>query len=380
MNVLLLDHAPVVGGAEVVLVGLAGALDRDRWTPLVATSEEPAFRSLLADVDVESIPVPMGHLNGSGAAMPIHLTAAVRAVSRLVRRRHIDLIHTNTVRAHVVGTLAATLTRTPLVWTLHDDTFPRHLVRLLARGPRQVICVSQWLSDRYAASGLRTKSTVVHNGVDLEAPPRSAAGLRAELGVPPTAPFVVSVGRLVAGKAPHRFVQAAQRVLQTRPEAYFALVGGPDGPEPGRPAPPPPELLTQAVEACGVGGRLIMTGHRTDVDRFYAAADVFVYTAVRPEGLPTVLLEAMRYSLPTVASAIGGAAEIVENGVTGWCVRPDDVDDLAGGVLRLLGDPDRARAMGVNGRRRLARGFDRREQVARTMGIYDTAVRRTTRG
>ena len=199
----------------MVLVGLAGALDRDRWTPLVATSEEPAFRSLLADVDVESIPVPMGHLNGSGAAVPIHLTAAVRAVSRLVRRRHIDLIH---------------------------------------------------------------------------------------------------------------------------------------------------------------------TGHRTDVDRFYAAADVVVYTAVRPEGLPTVLLEAMRYSRPTVASAIGGAVDIVEDGVTGWCVRPDDVDDLAGGVLRLLGDPDRARAMGVNGRRRLARGFDRREQVARTMGIYDTAVRRTTRG
>ena len=364
----------------MVLVGLAGALDRDRWTPLVATSEEPAFRSLLADVDVESIPVPMGHLNGSGAAMPIHLTAAVRVVSRLVRRRHIDLIHTNTVRAHVVGTLAATLTRTPLVWTLHDDTFPRHLARLLARRPRQVICVSQWVSDRYAASGLRTKSTVVHNGVDLEAPPRISRGAPGRTGRAAHGAVRGERGKAGGRQGATPVRAGRERVLQTRPEAYFALVGGPDGPEPGRPAPPPPELLTQAVEASGLGGRLIMTGHRTDVDRFYAAADVVVYTAVRPEGLPTVLLEAMRYSRPTVASAIGGAVDIVEDGVTGWCVRPDDVDDLAGGVLRLLGDPDRARAMGVNGRRRLARGFDRREQVARTMGIYDTAVRRTTRG
>jgi glycosyltransferase involved in cell wall biosynthesis len=373
-KILYLDHAPIFGGAEVVLLNLLGALDRSRWSPLVATSDQPAFRAALDRAGVATISAPLGRLNQSGLLMPLHLAQAVAAVTRIVRERHIDLIHTNTVRAHIVGSLAAAVTRTPLIWTLHDNTFPRRLVRLLAGAPRHVMCVSQWLKDLYAPMGLGSKATVVYNGLDLTAPLNATANLRAELGVPPYAPLIVNVGRLVAGKAPHLFVQAARQVWRTHPDAYFVLVGGPDRAEPGQPPVTYPDYLARVVQECSLGDRLIMTGQRADVDRFYAAADALVYTSIQPEGLPTVLLEAMRYAVPSVATAIGGAAEIIEDSVTGWCVPPNDVDALAGALTQLLADRDQARLLGMNGRERLKRDFDLRQQAAETMRIYEQVL------
>lgn len=370
-NILYLDHAPILGGAEVVLMNLIAELDRKRWMPLVATSANASFRTALDQARIKSISVPFGRLNQSGMMMPFHLARAVRNVTRVIRDQDISLIHTNTVRAHIIGSLAAFLTRTPLIWTLHDNTFPCRLVKMLAAVPQYVICVSQWLRDLYAPQGLSSKAAVVYNGLDLSTPLDTEDGLRDELGVPPAVLFIVNVGRLVAGKAPHLFVQAAQQVLRAQPTAYFAIVGGSDRLESGQLPATYPEQLAQVVKECNLGKRLIMAGQRSDVGRVYAAADALVYTSIQPEGLPTVLLEAMRYALPVVASNIGGASEIVEDGVTGWRVPPNNVDALAGAILRLLSNREQARALGVNGRNRLRSEFDLRRQAAQTQAIYD---------
>lgn len=374
MNILYLDHAPIFGGAEVVLLNLIAALDWHRYRPLVATSENASFRSALAKAHIESVVVPFGRLNRSGALLLIHLTQAVRAVRRIIRVRRIDLIHSNTLRAHIVGSLAAALTRAPLIWTLHDNTFPSRMARLLSPVPRHVICVSQWLEDLYGPLGIAFKAAVVYNGQELDAPLVTASDVRGEFGVPATAPLVVNVGRLVAGKAPHLFVQAARRVLQAKPDAVFVLVGGSDLAELGQPPVTYPDELAQVVKDCNLGDQLIMTGHRSDVARFYAAADALVYTAIQPEGLPTVLLEAMRYAVPIVASAIGGAPEIVQDHVTGLLVPPNDVAALEAAITHLLTDRDQARTLGLNGRDRLTREFDLRLQAAKTMRVYDRVL------
>lgn len=379
MNLLYLDHAPIFGGAEVVLLNLITALDRERYAPLVVTSANASFRSALAKAHIESVIVPFGRLNQSGAALPFHLMQAVRAVMRLIRDRRIDLIHSNTVRTHIVGSIAAWLTRTPIVWTLHDNTFPRRLVRALAPIPRRVITVSQWIVDLYGPCGLAPKIQVIYNGLNLNAPLADANGLREELGVPIDAPLVVNVGRLVAGKAPHHFVRAAQITSQTKPGAYFVLVGGPDQVEPGQKPSTYTDELAQVVKGCNLGAKLIMTGHRSDVARFYAAASVLVYTSIQPEGLPTVLLEAMRYAAPIIATTMGGAAEIVQNDITGRCVLPNDVDALAAAMTNLLNDRDHAHAMGLNGRDRLTREFDLQMQTAKTMQVYDQVLSKDLR-
>ncbi len=376
-RILYLDHAPIMGGAEVVLLNLIGGLDRNQWTPIVATSANEVFLSALAEARLEATIVPFGRLNQSGAAMLPHLTQAVRAVAALIRQHHIDLVHSNTARTHIVGSFAAWLTHTPIVWTLHDNTLPRRMARWLAPIPRHVITVSRWLGDLYGPIGLASKTSVIYNGMRLNDPHHlvQGSGLREELGVPGNAPLVVSVGRLVAGKAPHLFVQAAQRVTKSIPDVYFALVGGPDRVEPGQTPSTYPDQLARVIDECALGSQLTVTGNRSDVARFYAAADVLVYHSAQPEGLPTVLLEAMSYAVPIVAASIGGAAEIVQDHRTGLLVPVNDGEALASAILRLLTDRAYARALGEAGRARLHAEFDLRRQVVRTEQVYRQVLR-----
>ena len=148
----------------------------------------------------------------------------------------------------------------------------------------------------------------------------------------------------------------------------------PDRAEPGQPPVTYPEQLARVVKECNLGDHLIMTGQRSDVSRFYAAADALVYASIQPEGLPTVLLEAMRYAVPIIATEIGGAAEIVEDGVTGLSVRPNDLEALVTALTQLLNDRERARTLGRQGHARLVRDFDLRQQIAKTIKIYEQVL------
>lgn len=373
-RILYLDHAPIIGGAEITLLNLAEGLDRQRFTPLVATAPDSPLMPKLAQADIESVGLRFGRLNRAGVAMPINLLRAALAVASVIRRNSIALIHTNTVRTHIVGSLAAVFTGTRVIWTIHDNTFPLVLVRLLASIPVRVVAVSSWLRELYGPVGLAHKMVVISNGIDWMISPDSADDIRKELRIPSAAPLVVNVGRLVAGKAPHLFIEAAQIVSQTIPNAYFILVGGPDQLEPGQRLSPYVDELACAARTSSLGERFVMTGYRSDVARFFAAAQIVVYCAVEPEGLPTVLLEAMRYAKPVVASNIGGAKEIVEDGVTGLLTPPGDVRTIASAITRLMQDTSRARAMGTAGRARLEREFDLRAWVAKIEQVYTACL------
>ncbi|MCZ7667770.1 MAG: glycosyltransferase [Chloroflexi bacterium] len=171
--------------------------------------------------------------------------------------------------------------------------------------------------------------------------------LRAELGIPPYAPIVLNVGRLIAGKAPHLFISAAESAAVQHPEAHFILVGGPDDGEAADQVYL--KQLAQAIANSPLQTRLHAVGLRQDVGRFYRAANIVVYNAVQPEGLPTVLLEAMAYAKPVIASAIGGALEIVENGLTGLLTPPNNVTALVEALDTLLANPTRQQVMGQAG-------------------------------
>jgi glycosyltransferase involved in cell wall biosynthesis len=373
-RVLYLDHAPFLGGAQVVLLNLIRSLPASQWAPMVATSANSPLVTALAGSGVFVQAVALERLNQSGPAMAARWLRAAVSVARLARQQRVDILHSNTVRAHLVGSLAACLARKPLVWTLHDNTLPRRAARAFAWAPARVIAVSSWIKQYFASAGLSPKTEVIPNGLEINTGvemDRVAGGLRAELGVPPDAPFIVNVGRLVAGKAPHVFVEAARAVASVAPQAVFALVGAADTPEPGQPADGYASMvLAKAILDSGLGERLMLTGHRADAARFFSAADVVVYSSILPEGFPTVLLETMQAARPVVASAIGGALEIVQDGVTGRLVAPGDARAMAAGILECLQNPERARAWGRNGQSRLAQTFNLHGQVRQTEAVY----------
>jgi glycosyltransferase involved in cell wall biosynthesis len=161
------------------------------------------------------------------------------------------------------------------------------------------------------------------------------------------------VGRLVERKGVEVLVRALARVVEHRP-ARLVVVG--EGPRAGR--------IRRVAREHGVADRVELTGHLSDeaLSREYRRCDIFVLPAVvdrkgDTEGLGVVLLEALRFGRPVVASRAGGIPDIVEDGVTGWLTPPGDPDELARVLLRVADSPRESRRVARRGRRIVAERF-----------------------
>jgi glycosyltransferase involved in cell wall biosynthesis len=159
-------------------------------------------------------------------------------------------------------------------------------------------------------------------------------------------------------KAPLDFVEAAARVARNHPEARFVLAG--DG-----------ELssaVASRARALGLEGRLSLLGWRRDVPDLLAALDVLVLTS-RWEGLPRVIPEAIAATVPVVATAVDGSAEILKDDENGLLAEPGDIDGIAARIGRLLDDPALAPRL-TAAARPLLEEFDIDRMVRRQEALY----------
>jgi glycosyltransferase involved in cell wall biosynthesis len=161
------------------------------------------------------------------------------------------------------------------------------------------------------------------------------------------APVILFVGRAFHRKGGDLLVRAFTQVRVALPDARLIVIG-PD-------APPPEVQQVAGIECLGFIDKDSAEGRQRLLDA-YAQARVFCLpTRFEPFGV--VFLEAMHYELPVVAPAVWAVPEIVENGVTGKVVPPEDVEALAAALIEMLSDPEGARLMGVAGKRRLEARF-----------------------
>jgi glycosyltransferase involved in cell wall biosynthesis len=218
------------------------------------------------------------------------------------------------------------------------------------------ICVSQREREAgLAARACRPERTVViPTAVDAEAAPPAHGG-----GRPPR---LITVGRLAAPKDPLTLVRALARVH----EPFTARIVG-EGPD--RPA------VEAAIREAGLVDTVELMGDRGDVPQLLADSDVFVLSS-RSEGAPLSILEAMAAGLPVVASAVGGVPELVEDGVTGVLVPPEDPAALAAALVRLLADRELRRRLGCAGRERVRDRFDLRSSRRAHLDLYARALAR----
>jgi glycosyltransferase involved in cell wall biosynthesis len=148
-------------------------------------------------------------------------------------------------------------------------------------------------------------------------------------------------------------------VLARAPETTFLLVGA------GPLAPP----LQERVRRLGVADRVVFAGARSDVAAILRSSDVSVLTSSR-EGFSNVVIESLAAGLPMVATDVGGNAEAIEAGLSGFLFEPGDVAALSSRVLDLLLDEDLRSRMGQAARRRAER-FSLERAARATLDLYD---------
>jgi glycosyltransferase involved in cell wall biosynthesis len=167
------------------------------------------------------------------------------------------------------------------------------------------------------------------------------------------------VGRLIFNKGPQFVIEAAPRVVAKYPDTRFVFVG--DGPMED-------ELRVQASKR-GIAANVDFLGHRDDIAELLSTGAMAVRASLS-EGLPLVALEAMAAGLPVIATDVGGTREVVDDGVTGYLLQPNDIEGLADRICRLSGDSGLRADMGARGRAFVEQGYDWSRIAARTADVY----------
>lgn len=363
-----------VGGAERHVATLTPALDPARAVASVVTiGDEGTLFPGLVDAGVPAVAL---HSRRNPAA------ALVRLV-RLMQQTRPDVVVTRGYNSEALGRIAAVLTRVPrtVVWVHNNgDIEPRGRIR------RAVDRLLEPVTSAYyaVAHGQRPYLTgdldypddkihVIYNGVD---PDRFSVRtgddypeLRAELGLP-AGPVIGVVAVLRPEKDHETMLRAMRLVLDEVPDAQLLLVG--DGPMRAR--------LQECARDLRIDRSVVFAGSRSDVGRLLAILDVAALSSTTVECFPMALLEAMASGVPTVATALGGVPEMIDEGVTGHVVLPRDAPALASALVAMVRDREHAAAMGRAARTRVESCFSlERSARAAESALEKTAGRAVVR-
>jgi glycosyltransferase involved in cell wall biosynthesis len=362
----IVTRAEPIGGAQIHVRDMAEAMQRRGHSVLVLTGGEGHFTD---DLRARNIPtVVLEHLT-----VPIRPWQDLRALRELraaLQSFGPDLVATHSAKAGVIGRMAARWLGVPVTVTTHGWSFTTGVPPLKAfvyrwiervTGPwaaDRTITVSEYDRQLALRAGVLSESRMVtvHNGIP-DVPP----ALRANPAATP--PRLVMVARFGPQKD-HPTLLRALAGLRDLPW-HLDLVG--EGP-----------LLSQTrslAVSLGLGERVQFLGQRMDVDRILANAQIGLLIT-NWEGFPLSILEAMRANLPVVASNVGGVAESVTDGMTGFVVPQGDADVLRDRLGRLLADPALRASLGMRARAEYETHFALERSVSKTLAVYESVLRR----
>ncbi|MTJ06737.1 glycosyltransferase family 4 protein [Anabaena sp. UHCC 0204] len=334
MKILFLDQSGKLGGAELCLVDIAKPYGKNALVGLFADGD---FRKLLEEnkipVDILTNQVIKVRKNSSFFQALGSLKQLTPLIFKVVQRaQNYDLIYANTQKALVVGALASFLSRRPLVYHLHDILSTEHFsqtnlrvaVTLINRFASLVIANSQASKIAFLqAGGKPNLIEVVYNGFDPQnyrTNELDTQKLRQNLGLEDK--FIIGhFSRLSPWKGQHILIDALDKCPQN---VVAILVGDALFGEHEY-----VKYLHQKVIKLGLENRVKFLGFRTDIPQLMTMCDLVAHTSIAPEPFGRVIVEGMLCGKPVIAANSGGAMELVEDGINGFLVTPEEPQELA---------------------------------------------------
>ncbi len=386
LNVLFINHSVRDGGPGRSLFYILKYLNRERVNPFILIPKDDIFSENLKregkyqNVIIESrfpenifrsrlgLDIFTGKSDSPGLITKIkkfvcavinifELVLLVFTSAKHIRPNEISVIHCNGTVAKVVGFFIGRYNNVPVVWHVRNiqQTFIlKKIIGILARldPVKRIICVSNATALQF--DKVKDKVHVVYNGIDPDdySSAETKGRVRRELGIDAHTVVIGSTGRLVPRKGYENLINAAKQVkdMVQGTDYKFVVVGD----TPHFFQYDHLKYLKKRVEESGLKDRFIFTGYRDDVRPYLNDFDLFVIPSNYPDPFPRAVIEAMSCGLPVVGFEIGGIAESVEKGVTGYLSNKGDISDMARNIAALIADGDLRRKMGENSLKRVA--------------------------
>lgn len=375
LRVAYLDQVSELGGAEHLLLTLLSGIGQAGISPILICCQEgplpdqarrlgirtmivplPRFASLSSIVRTVKIPNPFAAFWNC-----LSLVRSARIMRSVFQAEGVDLVQTNSAFSHIYGGLAARLTNVPCVWYLHDLVETKRLLgavafiwRLLAR-----LLATKVVADSKAAAGglsLGSGCSVIYAGISagrqgqLNEASRDIS-FRSRLRLDDDAILVGYVGRISYVKGLDNLIRAAQQVIAVNNRVHFLIIG-----EGLRGESEYKAYLAAMVDRGRLSHRWHWLGYDPQASLKMAELDLVVLPS-RRECFGLVLQEAGLAGKAVVATRVGGIPEVVVDGETGILVPPDNPEELARAVLRLIDSPEEGREMGRKARQRITSLF-----------------------
>jgi len=352
MRVVYLDHVAQLSGGEIALLRLVPHLSGVE--PHVILAQDGPFADQLVQAGISTEVLSMaerarGLRKGSIAPRTVPLGAAVATagyIGRLalrLRRLRPDLVHTNSLKAGVYGSIAARLAGVPVVWHVRDriatDYLPAPAVRMIRLMTRK-------LAASVIANSHATMSTLgpdTQPGILYSVVPETLIVPPVRDPHPPRPLAVGMIGRFAPWKGQDLFLRAFADAFPDG-EARCVLVGaalfGEDDYE---------QSLHELADELGLNGRVEFRGFRTDIWAELACMDMLVHASIIAEPFGQVILDGMAARVPVIAADAGGPGELIRHDIDGVLYAIGDQSALAEAMGGLAADPERRQRLIDNG-------------------------------
>ncbi|MFH1460124.1 MAG: glycosyltransferase family 4 protein [Candidatus Omnitrophota bacterium] len=344
-----------LGGAQTNVLDIVKGLDKNKFQVFLISAEQGP---LIKDAgNRENITLKFVSILKHNISLVYDLACLLWLIG-FIKKNKIKIVHTHSSKAGILGRWAAKLAGVKVIihtvhgWSFNDyqsrliKTLYIFLEKITAYITTKIIVVCEDNQEKGLGYKIATPKQyqLIRYGVDLnrfylQDTVENIELTKQHFKIPQQDTVVAMVACLKPQKNPRDYLQIAEKVLKQRNNVQFLLIG--DGPLRAE--------IKKIINSKGLENNFKLLGWRRDIPAILILSDIVMLTSLW-EGLPIALLEAMACSRPVIAYAVDGVKEIIQEGETGFLIRPGDTDYCAQKVLELLDYAGKAKKMGQRAR------------------------------
>ena len=363
IKILYVFAALPVGGAEELLVTEVDGLDKRRFDPFVCViSEKGPIGELIEKIGIRVIPLHRMKSNQFDYRI-------VRDLYRLIKKEKVEVVHTQLYDGNKYGRIAARLAHVPCIVSTYQNVYARrrikyHLINwALSFVTDRIIAVSQAVKenvihyDRIAPQ----KIQVIYNCIDPSKFQRDfeSHGVMQKFGVRSGDFLVGVIARLEEQKGHIYLLEALAQLIPEFPQLKCLIVGD------GKLRP----YLEEKAREMGLSESALFVGIQKPINPILNAIDLFLLPSLW-EGFSLAILEAMAMGIPVIATAVGGAAEVIHSGLDGILIPPRDVSMIVTAIREAILYPQKYLLIGQNGKKTVYQNFTKANHIAMLQDLY----------
>ena len=379
-RILYLHAGAEMYGADKVLLELIKGLDRKEFEAHVILPNDgvlvEALHQVGAQVSVLDYPIlRRKYFNPKGIVDYIRsYNFYAKQIALYAQEHSIDMVHNNTA-AVLEGIYLKRKLKLPLIWHVHEiivkpKAISDFINMLMGRYADKIVTVSQAVANHIKQSPFIKDSQVevIYNGVDNAVYyPMDASSIREKFDIAQDALVIGMIGRVNAIKGQNDFIEAVEPLLEKNEKAVAFLAGGVFPGEEWR-----LEELDNRIDSSSVVSQIHRIDYYDKTSELYNMFDIFVLPSIKPDSLPTVVLEAMACSKPVVGYNNGGIAEMVVDDKSGYLVKPNRPQELSNAISLLLDSSEKREKFGRVGYQRQRELFSLESYIKNFSELYKT--------